>query len=365
MATPTWPVLRTFDAAHLDRIALPLGGIGTGTISLGGRGDLRDFELGNRPAKGFRPGTGFFAVRARRAEWPGPGPARRGAAAAWLYEGAFGSPAANHGLPRFAAAGFDAAYPFGQVRLSDPDFPVRVTLQGFNPLVFGDVDRSSLPVAVLRHRLTNPTDEPVEATVALSLSNFVGANGTEDRTGGNVNHYRDGAGLAGITMTAPGLDPAAESAGEFTMALIRPDGPVSHRLGWADLSWGNSLLDFWDDLLDDGRLDPRTSAADRPVASLAGAVTLAPGSVRRPDIPADLVVPEPPGLGVDRRRRGQRLLRRGRRQRLQPGPSGFLADRPGGRARGCPSWNGSPSTRSVRCSPSTVRRRSPRRRCRT
>ena len=49
-----WPVLKTYDSDHLNRIALPLGGIGTGTVSLGGRGDLRDWEIVNRPAKGFR-----------------------------------------------------------------------------------------------------------------------------------------------------------------------------------------------------------------------------------------------------------------------------------------------------------------------
>ena len=43
-------------------IALPLGGIGTGTISLGGRGNLRDWEMMNRPAKGFAPPDSFFAV---------------------------------------------------------------------------------------------------------------------------------------------------------------------------------------------------------------------------------------------------------------------------------------------------------------
>ncbi|SVD42236.1 uncharacterized protein METZ01_LOCUS395090, partial [marine metagenome] len=47
---PAWPVLKTYDRDHLARIALPLGGIGTGTVSLGGRGDLRDWEIVNRPA---------------------------------------------------------------------------------------------------------------------------------------------------------------------------------------------------------------------------------------------------------------------------------------------------------------------------
>ena len=62
---PTWPVMTTYDADHLQRIALPLGGIGTGTVSLGGRGDLRDWEIMNRPAKGYRPDR--RVLRRRRA----------------------------------------------------------------------------------------------------------------------------------------------------------------------------------------------------------------------------------------------------------------------------------------------------------
>src|SRR5512140_2841639 len=60
---PAWPAIKQYDADHLARIALPIGGIGTGTVSLGGRGDLRDWEIVNRPAKGFVP------VDAR---WVGP-----------------------------------------------------------------------------------------------------------------------------------------------------------------------------------------------------------------------------------------------------------------------------------------------------
>ncbi len=65
----SWPILKSYDSEHLSRIALPLGGIGTGTVSLGGRGDLRDWEIMNRPAKGFVPlhseAGPFFALYAK------------------------------------------------------------------------------------------------------------------------------------------------------------------------------------------------------------------------------------------------------------------------------------------------------------
>ena len=59
-----WPVLSRYDQEHTGRIALPIGGIGTGTVSLGGRGNLQDWEIVNRPAKGFTPNSTFFAIRA-------------------------------------------------------------------------------------------------------------------------------------------------------------------------------------------------------------------------------------------------------------------------------------------------------------
>jgi non-lysosomal glucosylceramidase len=39
----------------LPKIALLFEGLGRGTVSLDGRGDLRDWEIVSRPAKGFTP----------------------------------------------------------------------------------------------------------------------------------------------------------------------------------------------------------------------------------------------------------------------------------------------------------------------
>ena len=52
-----------YTGRRLDQIAFPLGGIGTGMITLGGWGQLRDWEIMNRPARGFAVPHSFFAVK--------------------------------------------------------------------------------------------------------------------------------------------------------------------------------------------------------------------------------------------------------------------------------------------------------------
>ena len=66
-----WPVLKSYTNGSLARVALPVGGIGTGTVSFTGWGAWRHWEIMNRPAKNYTPsGQGgaapFFAVRAAR-----------------------------------------------------------------------------------------------------------------------------------------------------------------------------------------------------------------------------------------------------------------------------------------------------------
>ena len=56
--------VRAFRGPALSQIAFPLGGIGTGPVSLGGRGNLQDWELFNRPGKGNTLARTFLAIRA-------------------------------------------------------------------------------------------------------------------------------------------------------------------------------------------------------------------------------------------------------------------------------------------------------------
>jgi non-lysosomal glucosylceramidase len=264
----SWPILRRYQRDHTQKIALPLGGIGTGTVSLGGRGDLRDWEIVNRPAKGFAPRNGFFAIRVAE---PGKDPiakALEGEIPEELYEGWSGSPVSNAGLPRFSDCSFEACYPFGRVVLSDPDVPLDVRLEAFNPLLPPDAEASGLPVAVLRFVLVNKTSTDVSATVCGSIQNFIGEDGSLGAPDRNRNVFREEGDLKGIYFDSEGVSTSAEQWG--TMALTTTSrGRISYRTTWADLIWGDSLLDFWDDLLADGHLDERKSTVDAPTGSLA------------------------------------------------------------------------------------------------
>ena len=53
---------RTFSGRQLARVAFPVGGIGAGSISLGGRGELRDWEIFNRPDKENSPQYAFPSI---------------------------------------------------------------------------------------------------------------------------------------------------------------------------------------------------------------------------------------------------------------------------------------------------------------
>ena len=296
-----WPVLRHYDQDHLLQVALPLGGIGTGTVSLGGRGELRDWEIMNVPGRTFSTVTTgndapFFAImvsdgttsHTKLLEGP-------------LYHSEYlhyeGRPANHHGLPRFREASFDAAYPFGQVNLGDSDMPVKVRIKGFNPLIPGDSEKSGLPLAVLSFEVTNISDREVNAAVCGAIRNFIGKDGSEvvrDWKGDeiplgashNVNSYRDSGSLKGIYFSSDGVDRESPAWGNFSLSTDS-DGEISYRTFTVDNAWSNSMLNFWDDFSDDGLIsNPEPSVRwtvghdEDPMGAIASKLTLLPGETR-------------------------------------------------------------------------------------
>ena len=296
-----WPVLKHYDKDHLERVALPLGGIGTGTVSLGGRGEIRDWEIMNVPGKGNSSITTgndapFFAIFTKQGE-----ESRTRLLAGPLYPQEYlhyeGRPVNHHGLPRFEEASFDAAYPFGQVNLSDKSMPVRVRIKGFNPLIPGDSESSGLPLAVLSYEVTNTSGSTLEVAVCGAIRNFIGRDGQDytlnwkgDRipsgAKGNKNEYRESGQVRGIYFRTEGVDPKDKAWGNFSLATDNPD-KVTFRTFTTDNSWSNSMLNFWDDFSDDGLIsNPQASIRHTvgndqdPMGALAVKAVLGPGETR-------------------------------------------------------------------------------------
>ncbi len=275
-----WAVCRHYDADHLTRVALPLGGIGTGTVSLGGRGDLRNWELMNRPAKTFVPqgdGRGCYPSLVLSV---GDGTGRRvtrlmeGPLEDWEFEGSAGCETPNHGLPRFRACSFDGSYPFGRVNLSDPAVPVRAAVEGFNPFIPCDADRSSLPVAILRITLENVSAEALDATVCFNVPNFIGLEGKDRR---NINVFRNEQHIRGILLQPGAVDSHDEAWGTLALTTTARED-ISYRTAWKQARWGAALLDYWDELSTTGALTERAAGdAAAPMASLAIRRPLAAG----------------------------------------------------------------------------------------
>lgn len=280
-ASPDYP--RRFRGRQLQMISFPLGGVAAGSIGLGGRGQLHNWEIFNRPNKGFSPSYAFPSIWAQAA---GGKPVAHVLEARILppYEGQDGLGSANApGLSRLESAEFSGEYPLAHVDFTEPSLPVRVELDAFSPFIPHEPDDSGLPVAVLRYSVTNHGHLPVAAGIAWSIENPISTK--EDQggaaplkgSGGRQNVYREAKGLAGLVMSNSSLAADDPMAGELVLAAA-PDAEmeVSHWTGWPQGRWWNAPLHFWDRFSKSGDLGPNPEPHNS-VGVLCLKRTIAPG----------------------------------------------------------------------------------------
>ncbi|GAA1005177.1 hypothetical protein Aple_036350 [Acrocarpospora pleiomorpha] len=238
--------------------AFLLGGIGTGNVSVGSRGELRDWEIFNWPGKGNRLPFSFFALRAETTD---------GTRIVRVLESQLNGPhALSHGyfngdlagLPRFTHSTLRAEYPFVHVDLTEPGVPLHVRLEAFTPFVPGDAEASGIPAAVLRYHVTNLAATDMSVSVVGSLANaagFVGHDvfGNLKLAGEVTNTQRDGDHARGLYYTTD-LPAGHERFG--TMGLATTEADVTFRPAWVKGEWTDSAQDFWNDLSSGKRIGP-------------------------------------------------------------------------------------------------------------
>jgi len=257
---------RVFSGRQLKTIAFPLGGIGAGSISLGGRGQLRDWEIFNRPDKGNSPQYAFPAIWVQRPSQKSVArvlearmtPSYEGRQlAGWYWALSYQN---VPGLPRLESCKFMGEFPLARIDFEDSALPVRVALEAFTPFIPLDPDDSGLPIAILRYRVTNPEASAVKVSIAFSISNPVGE---KDPPGvdltdamGRVNEFRQGPAINGLLMRNPTLDTGDPLFGTFGLAVLEPGGRLNCWRGWPKARWWQSPQMFWDKFSRDGELGP-------------------------------------------------------------------------------------------------------------
>jgi len=250
---------RVFEGENLNEIAFPLGGIGTGTVSLGGRGNLRDWEIFNRPGKGVNLPFTFFALYYEEED------GRKGVR---VLEGPLNPPFSGRdgvprtgvpGLPRMEKARFFGEYPLARVEFEDRRVPLAISLEAFNPFIPLKPEESGIPAAVLRFRVKNLSRTKIKITVAGSIMNPIGFDGRDtiaglsnEKFGGNLNQIRRTPTLSGLFMSSKKVEPGSPAFG--TMALATTWKDITHVSHWVRGDWWDDLQIFWDDFSDDGRL---------------------------------------------------------------------------------------------------------------
>lgn len=262
-----WPILKSYKGDDLRKISMPVGGIGTGNIGLSGNGGLVNWEIMNRPSFKKSPDVNSFLIRVEQNNQHVFSKVLEGPLDTSQYDGPFGAEVRNHGMPRFRGAKFMGAYPFGQVELEDINCPIKVTIQSFNPLIPSDSDASSFPVMVLRFVVKNSSNEDATVSIASNISNFIRPLNNQDLSFVNHNKYIENSDFSAIQYSSEMQNLSDENYGNFSIALLKPKN-CTYRTSWADLSWRDSLLDMWDDFIEDGNFDQRESVSVEPVGSL-------------------------------------------------------------------------------------------------
>jgi uncharacterized protein (DUF608 family) len=251
---------RVFSGPQLKMIAFPLGGVAAGSLALGGRGQLRDWEIFNRPNKGFSPHYAFPSIWIRAA---GSKPVTRVLEARILppYEGQDGLGSNNSpGLSRIATAEFTGQYPLAHLRFEDPALNVKIELDAFSPFIPHDPDDSGLPVAILRYRVGNPRSSDVEVGISFCIDNPVNvasptSPASRETHDSRLNEYRVGNRLEGLFMSNPGLPSGDPMQGSLVLAVLPSQGAgITHWRGWPQGRWWNSPMLFWDAFSRDGEL---------------------------------------------------------------------------------------------------------------
>ena len=237
-------------------VSFPLGGIGTGSVSLTGSGRLVDWSICNRPAIDQFNGYSHFAIKAEQ-----DGKLLGARVLNGPYEGIpTGSPSARKfdgfgfganrdsmaGVPHFDDVTFIGRFPIAELEFHHASFPGQVRMTAFSPFIPHSDRDSSMPVALFAFSVENDTNAPIDYTIASTLGNYGCDSGIHTFTQEN--------GLSILHFISTDTE-SPEQRGD--LAIIADGDDVEHVDYHFRGQWFDSLGLYWREFARAGRLRER------------------------------------------------------------------------------------------------------------
>ena len=239
----------TYRGEALRAVALPLGGIGTGSVALAGDGGLRQWQIVNNVNHDAHVPHSFFAL------WAGRYFDTRCEAVVLqsdrLYDAEDFQPApsvSDHLVPEGSRQllaelpGVDdveitARYPIAEVGYQSQAVPVHAHLEVFSPFIPLNSKDSGLPAVIFNFTIANPRGYPVFVSLMGTQQNLVGWDGKTEIArvrnpgyGGNVNHVAHLRGLSALEMENPSYAGDHPLNGQLVLAVLEDSGDAESEL---------------------------------------------------------------------------------------------------------------------------------------
>lgn len=252
-----------FKGEALRAVAMPLGGLGTGTIALAGDGSLRQWQIHNQINHQANIPHSFFALSVDGPE----GRVSRILQSDELHHSSGETPPPTSSdavvpqthrdllaqLPGVVATEFRGAYPFAKVTYHDDALPLEVRLTAWNPMIPFNAEDSAIPAITFTFTVHNPTSNTYRGTLAATLQNSVGWDGLEEIVdtrcsfyGGNRNEVTSSNGRTAVRMINDYLPENSAGKGQLMLST-----DAKHAVACSD--W-QSLETFWEAFSGRGQL---------------------------------------------------------------------------------------------------------------
>ena len=213
---------KVYEGESLKHIGMPVGGVCAGLVYLGGDGKLWYWDIFNRYLSGVQPrqiqykGRSWHGLPQGLGAWQGGNYIEPITTQPCPFEQGFALKVSVGGTPQLRALdrngwkhiSFTGTYPVGTVRYSDPDCPLKVTLEAFSPYCPLDFDNSSYPATVMRYTVENTGSEELRVEVGGWLENAVLLDTGKDCPG--VLRHNEVTARPGLTLVSCVAIPPAE-----------------------------------------------------------------------------------------------------------------------------------------------------------